>query len=371
MAITLLDMLLNARLINREQFEEALKNRVLYGGKIGTSLIELGYVSEEDLARFLSRKLGVPYVHPDHLLNIPPEFIALIPRELAVKYRVIPLARKNKRLGLIMSDPADLQAIDEIGFITGYIIIPLVTPEVRLVQALGKYYQLEVDVRYTQIIEKIEERKRVHAIELPPPEPPPQEESTAEPHYLEGPLPELPLPDREGDAEQRSWTEHISSFAPSEVSRKLAHAENREEIADLVVSTLADRLTRVILFVVRDDSVIGWKGVSRQSPLEKINGFRIPLSDSSALRTVTDGAGFYLGPLPDTAAHEMLIMSLGGEKPRTVLLMPLLIWGRVLNILYVEGGDDLADLVPEIQKLLSKAALAFEVLMLRDKIMML
>ena len=78
MAITLLDMLLNAQLINREQFEEALRNRVLYGGKIGTSLIELGYVSEEDLARFLSRKLGVPYVHPDNLLNIPPEVIDLL-----------------------------------------------------------------------------------------------------------------------------------------------------------------------------------------------------------------------------------------------------------------------------------------------------
>lgn len=367
MAITLLDMLLNARLINREQSEEALRNRVLYGGKIGTSLIELGYVSEEDLARFLSRKLGVPYVHPDHLLNIPAEVIDLIPRELAVKYRVIPMAVKKKRLGLIMSDPADLQAIDEIGFITGYIIIPLVTPEVRLVQALGKYYQLEVDVRYTQIIEKIEERKRVHAVELPPPEPP-QEESRPEPAYLEEPHLDLPVPE---EGEQRSWTEHISSFAPSEVSRKLAHAEHRDEIADLVVTTLADRLTRVLLFVVRDDSVIGWKGISNQSLLGKINGLRIPLSDSSALRTVTDGAGFYLGPLPDTAAHETLIMAMGGEKPRTVLLMPLLIWGRVLNILYAEGEDDLADLVPEIQKLLSKAALAFEILMLREKIMML
>ncbi|GAM09576.1 bacteriophage N4 adsorption protein B [Geobacter sp. OR-1] len=368
MAITLLDMLLNARLINRDQFEEALKNRVLYGGKIGTSLIELGYVSEEDLARFLSKKLGVPYVHPDHLLNIPQEVIDLIPRDLAVKYRVIPMAVKKRRMGLIMSDPADLQAIDEIGFITGFIIIPLVTPEVRLMQALGKYYQLEVDVRYTQIIEKIEERKRVLALELSPHEPPQEERS--EPPQLDEPHPDLPATAEAHAEEQRSWTEHISRFAPSEVSLRLARAENREEIADLVVSALGDRLTRVLLFVVRDDSVIGWKGISHQSSL-KINGLRFPLSDSSALRTVTDGAGFYLGPLPNTAAHEQLIMHLGGEKPKTVLLMPLLIWGRVLNVLYAEGEDTLADLVPEIQKLLAKAALAFEVLMLREKIMML
>src|SRR5512138_3710715 len=98
MAITLLDMLLNAGLITREQFDEALRNRVLYGGKIGTSLIELGFVREDVLARFLSSKLALPYVHPDRLLAIPPETISLIPRELALKYGAIPIHREQKRL---------------------------------------------------------------------------------------------------------------------------------------------------------------------------------------------------------------------------------------------------------------------------------
>ncbi len=107
MAITLLDMLLNAGLINRDQFEEALSNRVLYGGKIGTSLIELGYISEEELARFRSDKLSVPYVHHDQLLHIPPDIINLLTRELALKYGAIPLSLERKRLSLVMSDPPD------------------------------------------------------------------------------------------------------------------------------------------------------------------------------------------------------------------------------------------------------------------------
>jgi hypothetical protein len=156
MAITLLDMLLEAGLISKEQFEEALLNRVVFGGKIGTSLIEMGFVTEENLARFLSRKLAVPYVSPEHLLTIPPAVITLIPRELALKYRAIPLSLEKRRLNLVMADPADLKAIDEIAFITGYIVKPLVAPEVRLVQALGKYYQLEIDHRFQQIIERIE-----------------------------------------------------------------------------------------------------------------------------------------------------------------------------------------------------------------------
>ena len=71
MAITLLDMLLEAGLITKDQFEEALLNRVVYGGKIGSSLIEMGFVTEENLARFLSKKLAVPYVSPEQLLAIP------------------------------------------------------------------------------------------------------------------------------------------------------------------------------------------------------------------------------------------------------------------------------------------------------------
>ena len=170
MGITLLDMLQNAGLITRDQFDEALKNRVVYGGKIGTSLIELGYIGEDELARFLSSKLAVPFIAVERLLAIPPQIIELVPRHIAVAYRVIPLHREKTRLYLVMSDPTDLKAIDDISFVTGLIIKPVIAPEVRLVQALGKYYGLEVDQRYQQIVERIEEEKE--KLPPPPPEPP-------------------------------------------------------------------------------------------------------------------------------------------------------------------------------------------------------
>ena len=107
--------------------------------KSGTSLIELGFIKEEELARFLGRKLAVPYVGADRLLNIPAEIIQLIPKEMALTYGVIPIHRDKKRLYLVMSDPADLKAIDDLAFMTGFIINPVAAPEVRLVQALGKY----------------------------------------------------------------------------------------------------------------------------------------------------------------------------------------------------------------------------------------
>lgn len=256
MAITLLDMLLNAGLINQDQFEEALRNRVLYGGKIGTSLVELGFVSEEELALFLSKKLEVPYVHHDQLLHIPPEIINLLPRELALKYGAIPLSLDKKRLSLVMADPADLLAIDEISFITGYSVRPLITPEVRLVQALGMYYQTSVDVRFQKVIDRIE-ADQIEAIE------PLEEEPVL--HRLDE-----EILDEAEVIEIAGWTERIRHFAPSELSKGLARADSREEIADLVIAYLADRFERAAIFIIRGDAATGWKGVLHREPLLEI-----------------------------------------------------------------------------------------------------
>ncbi len=353
MAITLLDMLLNARIITRDQFDQALRNRVIYGGKIGSSLIELGYVSEVELARFLSNKLGVPYVKPDQLLSIPAETISLLPRELALKFGVIPLSLDKKRLNLVMSDPADLKAIDEIAFITGYIIRPLITPEVRLVQALGIYYRTEVDPRFQKIIEGVDARKREEA--LIPLITTLEEEELEEAEIVEG----------------AQWSERINSFAPDEISIGLSRAENRDEIADLVIDYLGKKLDKAALFLVRDDMAIGWKGFCYQEAIPDMEKIRIPLTGESAMKAVADGAGRYLGPLANSNANNRLLEAMGGNRPKAVLLMPLLISGRIVNILYAEGGKHLGEMVPGLHKLLLKASLAFEVLICREKILML
>jgi hypothetical protein len=375
MAITLLDMLLEAGLISRVQFEEALLNRVVFGGKIGTSLIEMGFVTEENLARFLSRKLAVPYVAPEHLLAIPPAVIALIPREFALKYRAIPLSLEKRRLNLVMADPADLKAIDEIAFITGYIVKPLVAPEVRLVQALGKYYQLEIDHRFQQIIDRIEERKAApphiraaeaaEAIEPSPvimeeaPPPQPMTEAVQEPE------------DAEIVVEEETWIERIGHYSIDYVSKALAKAEDREEIAEILIGYLGQEFERGALFQVRGGTVSGWKAVYRQQEVTDFPRFTIPLNQPSVLKTVAEGAVFHLGPIPETPFNQIMLEWMGGGRPDTAVLLPLLIMGRVVNILYAEGKErELGERFVELQKLLTKAVLAFEILIFRDKILM-
>jgi MshEN domain len=376
MAITLLDMLLEAGLITREQFEEALLNRVVYGGKIGTSLIELGFVTEENLARFLSKKLAVPYVSPEQLLTIPPETISLIPQDLALKYRVIPISLEKRRLNLVMADPADLKAIDEIAFITGFIVKPMVAPEVRLVQALGKYYQLEIDQRFQLIIEKIEEHKEAAYHK---PESEPTEEFEPSPVAMEESPPSQPIGEsmeaEPADAEivggEETWIERIGHYSIDYVSKALAKAEDREEIAEVIMGYLGQEFERGALFQVRGGMVSGWKAVYRQQEVVDFPRFSIPLNQPSVLKTVAEGAVFHLGPIPEAPFNQLMLDWMGGGKPDTAALLPLLIMGRVVNILYAEGKErELGRRFVELQKLLTKTVLAFEILIFRDKILM-
>lgn len=409
MAITLLDMLLQAGMVTPSQIDDALQNRVFFGGKIGTSLVELGFLSEEDLARFLGRKLMVPYIAPDALLNIPMETIGLIPKEMALKYRVIPLEMHKKRLSLVMSDPADLAAIDEISFITGFVIRPMIAPEFRLLQALSQYYGMTINIRYQRIIDRLNaeaaERTVVAASAALPAldaeslSAPVVEEDVAE----VGAEPELEARSEEGEIvmledelpvaevnvdpvlteaepaaeeesvvhEETAWTEKIRHYEIDEISRRLAYVEDREQIAEAVLQTLSSDFGRAALFIVRGDNASGWRAFKNGAEIPGFEMVHIPFARPSVLRTVTEGRSFYLGPLVENPLNQRIISGFGGGVPETTLVMPLVVLGRVVDILYLEGGrGDLASRLPEVQRLLGKAALAFEILICRDKILM-
>lgn len=357
MAVTLLEMLREAELITREQFDEALLNRVVYGGKIGTSLIELGLIEEETLARFLSKKLAVPYVHPDQLQDVGDDVIQKVPRGLALKYKAVPIKFEKRRLSLAMTDPADLRAIDEIAFITDYIIKPLIAPEVRLIEALGKYYGCEIEDRYQNIIARIGDWKGTAAEA--------EAEQQAHAEIDEEKLEEAVIVEDEAAAE-------IPAPATMEaVSEALAAAMSREEIGDVLIRFLGQQFDHAALFVLRSDKADGWKAVSGQKSIQDFNQFSIDLGKASVVKTVLEDDSPYLGGLPNRGQNGRLIKQLGGEKPTAVLLIPVKLAGRTVNILYVDGGESsLGERMADLNRLVRKMGLAFEILIRREKILM-
>jgi type IV pilus assembly protein PilB len=132
-------MLVKAALITREQLNQALQQQQTAGGRIGTNLVKLGFISEDDITSFLSRQYGVPSINLSHF-EIDGIVIKLIPSEIAQKHQVIPINRTGNVLTVAMADPSNIFAIDDVKFMTGFKVEPVVAAETSIKNAINKHY---------------------------------------------------------------------------------------------------------------------------------------------------------------------------------------------------------------------------------------
>ena len=141
MAVRIGELLLKEKRITPEQLQEALNVQKAKGGKLGSNLVRLGFVADEEITAILSRQYGVPSITLDDF-EIDPAVIKLVPVETAQKYQVLPLSRSGATLTIAMTDPTNVFAMDDIKFMTGYNIEPVVASESSVLGAIGKYYGL-------------------------------------------------------------------------------------------------------------------------------------------------------------------------------------------------------------------------------------
>jgi type IV pilus assembly protein PilB len=139
MAVKLGDLLLKQKLITPDQLETALKLQREEGGKIGEALVRVGAVSESDITETLSQQFGVPSIDLAHF-EIDPAIIKVVPGEVARKYGVLPVNKTGATLTIAMGDPTNVFAMDDIKFMTGYNVEPVVASELALRKAIDKHY---------------------------------------------------------------------------------------------------------------------------------------------------------------------------------------------------------------------------------------
>ena len=133
------ELLVRNKLISEVQLAKALEEQRVQGGRLGASLIKLGFLHEDELAAFLSRQYGVPSINLSEF-EIDSTVIKLVPAEVAQKYQVIPINRAGSTLIIAMSDPSNIFAIDDIKFMTGYNVEVVVAAEASIKQSIDKYY---------------------------------------------------------------------------------------------------------------------------------------------------------------------------------------------------------------------------------------
>ena len=157
MSAKLGEILVRENLISPQHLREALDYQREHGGRLGFNLVKLGLISDDMITAVLSRQYGIPSVNLD-LFNIDQSVLSLIPQEVAQKHSVLPLSRVGATLTLAMVDPTNVFAMDDVKFMTGLNVEPVVVAEGSVQQAIAKYYgtSREIELASTAVDEVVE-----------------------------------------------------------------------------------------------------------------------------------------------------------------------------------------------------------------------
>jgi len=165
MAVKLGEMLIKANLLTPKKLQEALEYQKANGGKIGFNLVKLGIVKEEDITRVLSQQHGVPAINL-RTMDLDEAIVKLIPSEVAQKYLILPISRTGATLTVAMVDPTNVFAMDDIKFMTGYNVEPVVASEVAIKEAIDKYYGSIHALELKKVMDEMAETEDPSALEV-------------------------------------------------------------------------------------------------------------------------------------------------------------------------------------------------------------
>jgi type IV pilus assembly protein PilB len=156
------ELLLRDQIISPEQLQRAQEESRKSGERLGNTLIRVGAIQEDDLTQFLSKQYGVPAINLAEF-DIDRDVLALVPKEVVERHRVIPVNRAGQSLIIAIADPSNIPAIDDLKFVTGYNIEVVVASDVSISAAIEKYYEHQNELDINQVMNEIQEQVEVGA----------------------------------------------------------------------------------------------------------------------------------------------------------------------------------------------------------------
>jgi type IV pilus assembly protein PilB len=133
------ELLVQKDLLTPDQLRRAKDEAGATGTRLGFQITKLGYIEENTLAEFMSMEYGVPSINLDEF-DIDPDVVRLIPEDVAVKHTILPVNRAGSTLIISTADPSNIFALDDVKFLTGYNVEPVVAPEEAIRRAIDRYY---------------------------------------------------------------------------------------------------------------------------------------------------------------------------------------------------------------------------------------
>lgn len=344
--------LLHRGVCSRELLEHATRHVSVYGGRLGTSLVELGAIDIDEMERHLAAFLGVPQAPAAWIAAPAGDALAAVPRELVKKLRVLPLHLEGRLLHVAMRDPRVTFQRDELGRATGFGIQPYAIADVRLSALLEHHYGIPAEIRIAEdgFTPPSSPRHSERAALEPEAEELIDEATFANLHAGW----QLSSQGEDADPEELSEKAPPPAVASEEETRveprgtpaaetdaaaleaELLRAPDREAVARLALRLARIHADAAALFVVRGGIVSGFRGDGHAVP-EKIEGIMVPVDLRSVLtRAAASGESCRAGPEPGT--DQRILRALGREGVCEVFVHPIHIQRHLVNLLYADGG---------------------------------
>ncbi|NVJ12834.1 general secretion pathway protein GspE [Myxococcus sp. AM010] len=396
------EQLLKDGLVTAEGLEEALEAQVVHGGRLGTNLVELGLLSEVDLAKTLGKVHNSAFASGEMVPD--PKAMELVSSNHADDKEYLPMRVDATRVSVAVVNPHDFATLDGIAFKTGKRVVPVVIPEFRMNQLLRRYCKAfrplraidmnavrprpapgaraelakaaetpadlmseeefqsvyasalrggadyEGDMGEEEIITGVEvlEAAPEPVASVPPPAtvhpqvpvaPPPQA-IVVPPQRVQPPVsPELGAPPPPVQV-PRAPEPPPTPLTFAEAQAELARSSDREDVARTVLRFALGKWKRNLLLSVQGSLVTGWHGMGMGVRDAVVRRIGVPLREQSTFRLVRDTRSHYIGPVRRDAAMGVFYKLLGHGFPKTAVILPLLVRGKVVHLLYVDNGPD-------------------------------
>lgn len=399
------EILVAGQRVSPADLKKALDAQLIFGGRLGTNLLDLGLLDEQSLIEALEEQKQVAVATPRMFEEASGDALRLVSAALASRHRIIPLALEDRKLKVAMLDPLDLIAIDELAFATGCTVIPYLAPEIRLLYWLERYYGIERPTRFIRLSEDtpahepseggIGESVAAKSSGAATADPVRQEvadlqledvlglargavvtpqslrSKSASPQAVDAVVEELVR--RSADQRRRAEAAR-GPVTLADTAALLAEAQSRDDIGDALVALARARFARVMTWLIQKDRALGWMGsidgLAPENARRIARAAMMSLTEPSVLSEVVSSAQYHLGELPASPGNERLGGFLGAPRPESVLFIPVHLGDQVVLVLQCDDAErplgefDLRSLRVACQK----AGLAMEVLLLRSRI---
>jgi hypothetical protein len=381
LAMKLGEMLVRDGRMTEEQLEQVLAHQKHVGGRIGTVMVELGLIDLDALTVYLGLELGIPIATGAMFERAKRSAVRLLTPEQAQRFKCVPLIVQDRQLIGAVEDPHDFDTLDTLAYLTGYRVIPRVAPEIRIYYYVERFYGIARPSRFFIFGDSprgdappdaglpaapLPGLPPVAAAPTPAPRPAPalrragsKSDVAFEPDTdaLELDASDL-LEELDADVGTRADTApHVTPSAPGDISQSAAalptaevpeyeaigadaavaamsKATDRGGVADAVMAFAAGMFDGAVLFMVKDQLALGWKGAGSIAK-DRVDCLLIPL-DAPSMFQAAVGAGdgvFHGAPAPSTV-HGYLYKVLRCPEPTTASAGSISIGKRVVNLLY-------------------------------------